>query len=751
MLMLKVMRQAVGVASVGVLLLALVPFSPVARANVFSCDAVTDIRSVEAGSVTPVGFTVTNSDDSQIRWMRVIVPSADYQITSTTIAGWNDATSGGSTSTFLTGGVLYPGNSVSFTINVQAPSGPSGPADWVVYASDDSGGAQALACSGTKDFSTVGGSNTTLSMTALMLNSLNTNSVRISWSTNLAAISEVRYGFDTGYGTTRQVSRSPQTSHEITLTGLQPNTLYHFEAFSDSNGQTLSSGDNTFVTADIAAVTSELSSGSANVPGVVILDRPAETEPPSITVGPLSRQSYAEAPEITGEARDNVAVARVDYSTDGGVNWLPVDRVEQVSTGTGRRASSSPAYVRFSFRPGVREDGNYEIVVRATDSSGNQRSSNTFALVLDRIPPRAAALVVAAGVQQVSSGPDGVLTLPIGLEYRVNAKLVGGPVWAQLVLETTGKRRVVALSARDGGLWTGVLAIDRLGKLPVYLEARDGAGNQIRQLLSTLNVVEPLTVLVGGAPARNITAEVRRYDEVEHRWSRWDAEPYGEANPQKTGQSGAVHMLLPSGTYHLHFSRPGALDTVSRTFHIDQPTALSGLLHIDRQAHLSIGSWRIPMPWMEAVTINLANSSDIAPVSGGRWPFTSLERANGTLISTADLLGKPTVLMAATPWASGSTTGMEQIREVATNPDVQAFVYVPGESGVVAGAWMSRAGSDVPILADPDAALSSVTTHIGLPVMYFFDRRGILKTVMVGEHSAEEITAALGRVGRGGN
>lgn len=82
----------------------------------------------------------------------------------------------------------------------------------------------------------------------------------ITWTTNEPADSRVEYGSDTNYGSTVS-DTNLVTSHSITLTGLSPDTTYHYRVSSrDAAGNSASSGDYTFTT--ISAQTMSIGSGT---------------------------------------------------------------------------------------------------------------------------------------------------------------------------------------------------------------------------------------------------------------------------------------------------------------------------------------------------------------------------------------------------------------------------------------------------------------------------------------------------------
>jgi len=80
------------------------------------------------------------------------------------------------------------------------------------------------------------------------------NSATIAWTTNEAATSLVVYGTSTSYGSTTSQDMTLVTSHSVGLTGLSPQTTYHFRVkSSDAAGLPAQSGDFTFTTTDVGA------------------------------------------------------------------------------------------------------------------------------------------------------------------------------------------------------------------------------------------------------------------------------------------------------------------------------------------------------------------------------------------------------------------------------------------------------------------------------------------------------------------
>lgn len=102
--------------------------------------------------------------------------------------------------------------------------------------------------------------------------SITPDSSVITWATDEPADSQVEYGTTMTYGSVTSLDTALVTSHSVQLSGLQPNTLYHYRVKSrDSAGALTVSADYTFTTASEAAplvisnVSSTTTASSANI------------------------------------------------------------------------------------------------------------------------------------------------------------------------------------------------------------------------------------------------------------------------------------------------------------------------------------------------------------------------------------------------------------------------------------------------------------------------------------------------------
>ena len=72
--------------------------------------------------------------------------------------------------------------------------------------------------------------------------------VTITWTTNVAADSQVQYGLTTAYGSTTALDRTLVTSHSVTINNLPRRTVYFFQASSRDSSGNLSSAVGSFRT-----------------------------------------------------------------------------------------------------------------------------------------------------------------------------------------------------------------------------------------------------------------------------------------------------------------------------------------------------------------------------------------------------------------------------------------------------------------------------------------------------------------------
>ncbi|TMC47071.1 MAG: hypothetical protein E6J23_00955, partial [Chloroflexi bacterium] len=102
-----------------------------------------------------------------------------------------------------------------------------------------------------------------LQISNVQTSSVGSSSAVITWTTNNSASSKVDYGATTAYGT-NVADAATVTSHSMTLTGLTPNTTYHYAVSGvDGWGQSAASPDATFTTTVVVGPASHFALATA--------------------------------------------------------------------------------------------------------------------------------------------------------------------------------------------------------------------------------------------------------------------------------------------------------------------------------------------------------------------------------------------------------------------------------------------------------------------------------------------------------
>jgi hypothetical protein len=164
----------------------------------------------------------------------------------------------------------------------------------------------------------------------------------IEWQTDEASSSRVSYGKTTSYGNTKSAS-GLVTSHSVTITGLNPDTSYHFSVYSeDASGNPVSSSDDAFSTL----------SSSAQMGPKVYITNPDDGD---LLAGEVS---------ISGYADDADGIQRMEFYINGILRG-------QVSSSSGTYYWNTENY----------DDDDYAITMKAIDNGGMTGTTSIFVTV----------------------------------------------------------------------------------------------------------------------------------------------------------------------------------------------------------------------------------------------------------------------------------------------------------------------------------------------------------------------------------
>jgi peroxiredoxin len=429
-------------------------------------------------------------------------------------------------------------------------------------------------------------------------------------------------------------------------------------------------------------------------------------------------------------------VAKVEYSFDGGKNWLPVDKL----------VTAGQAKVSFNFTAPPLDDGNYSVIARATDGGGNQSDTAPQTVVIDRLPPVVGGTVLSSGTQILSPNSDGTLTIAAESSVTFTANAAGGPTQITLVAwptDTTQSPESFRLRrSADTGLWSGNLALGRPGHYSLIAKAKDGAGSTTERTVGQLLVASPGHI-IDARTKLPVTATVTLHyrDPCTNRWTLWDGSAYGQANPVVTAADGSFGLRAQAGMYYAQVSAPGYQTVVTRSFTVDRSQVISATISLQREPGFKLGPWTLRLPWfsfsqtpIDVSTNRSAATSRALP----QLPNISLPLVAGGQLKMVDLLGHPTILTIVSTWAQPAR---DQLAILDQLPHLDANVVAVGSGQSLAklATYEQISGYQVRLVADVDSQFMASLGASTLPTTYFIDRHGVVKKVMVGVLSKQEL------------
>jgi hypothetical protein len=209
-------------------------------------------------------------------------------------------------------------------------------------------------------------------ISAVLASAITPSAATITWTTNEPSDSQVEYGTTTGYGSLGTLNASLVIAHVATLSGLAPNTLYHYRVRSrDFAGNLAISGDFTFTTLAL------------------------DLTPPTVSItAPSGGATVTGTVTVTASASDNVAVVGVQFKR-GGANL-------------GAEDTTSPYSVSWN-TAGV-ANGSHTLTAVARDAAGNSTTSAGVAVTVSNTTSGTGIAALYPGDVGIETHPDVVFT-----------------------------------------------------------------------------------------------------------------------------------------------------------------------------------------------------------------------------------------------------------------------------------------------------------------------------------------------------
>jgi peroxiredoxin len=716
---------------------------PVSVRAALSCAATVSPSEVEANTIeTPFTFTVTNNGSNPVTYIKVVVPSSNFQLYNYGVSGWSV---GANTSQAeLTGGSLAPSATLEFSFRITVGSTEAASADWTISTYDD---VELVDCTGTLGTAIVGAADVTPPVLSdPSVSSVTSTTAVISWTSNEVSNTVVNYGTGTSSLTSTATGNSSTTEHSVSISDLTANTTYYYEYCStDSSGNAACFSGYNFTTGAAGLVivgtpTPTPKSTSTPGPSPTPTPIPADSVKPRVNITTDLESNYEVAPVIEGTASDNEVVTAVDYSTDGGENWLPVDNSEGLGTGS----------VTFDFIPYVFEDGNYDIVVRAIDGNENIGLSETKTLVLDRLPPRIGGNLLSIGPQVLLPNEDGVIITMSGIDMNITLSAVGGPISIDLYVSD---KKFILNHSDETGLWSGTINVDKPGLYTIKTKAIDGAGNINERDLNSILVVAPGKITGEDGKAVK-SGEVTLYvqDTQSEIWSVWDGETFGQPNPYEINEFGEYQYFLPPGTYYLQIKSPGHPVTTSQIFKLNNSTAFNSDFALKKSGGIRLGpvTLRLFNYLTERTSVVLktpkVNQEQTNSLVGKDMPSFSLRTAMDEPFNQSDLRGKESVLTFVSTWSPPSVEQVSILDDLVNEELLNSTIVAVEETASKVSIFQRRGNYKVDIVVDPDGEIVEDFNINSLPLHYFLNRSGEIKKVAVGVLNKDEINAIFDEI-----
>lgn len=697
-----------------------------AYSSVSSCTAtLASSSSVDANSSSDFSFNITNGDEANsLVWIKITRPSSNFTIET---GGISESYTDTSTS-------IGPGGFTTTTLLATTGSINASSANWTVMVSDDPEGLDPTQCTGELGSSIVNGTDA-ITISDVTLLEVTTTSVTISWTTSVAATTVVDYGTTSDYGSIKSDS-TLTTSHSITIDSLDVNTGYHYRITStDGDSNTIQTSDSTFTTASRNTTT------TTTVTSVVTVTKEVQSPngtldatTPSISLSTSLDKPFSVTPIIKGRATDNKGIQKVEYSLDNGRNWAPVDVV-----------TKNGGVSNFSFTLTGLDDDNYQLKVRATDTSGNSTITKTNTLVIDKLKPLVGAIITSIGPQIVPT-INGFIYGLSGLDQKITLSSIGGSTAIDV---KAGSSTFSLVRNLESDLWSGIFSFEKPGIYPVEVKSIDGAGNKTIRHLNSIKILPAGTVSDGKKPLNGATVRVYYRDALTKKFILWDGSPYGQKNPQKTDKDGKYVLFMPPGTYYIEISDPHFKSIKSEIITLNESLPINDNFILKEKDYLNLGIFRAQLPDIsnEIVKLSLESQKDFAQSTvenkmvNNPFPDITLSEGSSELDSTF-LEGKQTVISVLNSWDPNTSLQLEILDKVSI-PEWDKVVIFEQEQGSKIAILKSRGGYKFRMFADKNGELISQLNINSLPVHVVVNRKGIIQKIYSGILSQDELTENL--------
>lgn len=464
------------------------------------------------------------------------------------------------------------------------------------------------------------------------------------------------------------------------------------------------------------------------------------TTPPTVTLDKIApNPTKNQTPILTGIATAKFAdIAKVEVSIDNGKSW-------QIAKRSGNT---------FSITLSKLEDGNYRVSARAFDTAGNIGKSDIQTLIIDTIPPVIGGSMQSMGPQVLTPNKNGMVSIVAGAETTIAVSMKGGVTEAKIRTSSDSFK----LFPKEGtNIWVGKIKFDTGGEKPLTILAVDGAGNTTERKFNTLTV-ESSGIVEDKKTKKAIKgAKVSLYifEAISQQWILWEAESYGQRNPQKTDDKGSYSFMVPAGKYYMEVMSTGYHTLQSEILTLSETTILNFTISFRSKPKLKfslpfIGDVIFTIPsisWPETfyvpkVYIQKQLAEDINNLRVGTIaPNFSLPNLENKEVKLADFKGKKLLLSFIAPWSAHSLEQAPFLSEISSSlKENHSILVVSLQESVAATLTLMKKGNyKFPVVADKDGITASAYKITILPHHVLIDENGKIEDTFTGVFTKKEL------------
>nr|WP_269779330.1 TlpA disulfide reductase family protein [Propioniciclava soli] len=171
-----------------------------------------------------------------------------------------------------------------------------------------------------------------------------------------------------------------------------------------------------------------------------------------------------------------------------------------------------------------------------------------------------------------------------------------------------------------------------------------------------------------------------------------------------------------------------------------------GLLYLAAfVAVVVLGVWLLLPPAPSSASVDPGANARPAPTVGQEAPDFTATTLDGRTVSLASLRGTPVWLTFGATWCAPCRVEAPDI-EAAHDGRAEILAVYMGEPGATVAPYAQRMGLTFGQIPDADGQLSALYGVRGIPVHYFVDAEGVVRSTRVGILGPETIDAELAAI-----